>query len=119
MGRIRPAPSTSMASLVAKETKTIKESRTGDERETLHGRKGNKSGRVQNIQLVDLASDAIDFAIKVLYGRRVRFAEFIVQKPARTHTHTHTEKQNDINQTRQRSTIRHRLCGACLHPNQT
>lgn len=36
---------------------------------------------IQNVQLVNFASDAIHFTIEILYGWCIRIAEFVTQKP--------------------------------------
>ena len=41
------------------------------------------AARVQNVQLVNFSSNTIHFSVKVLDGRRIRIAEFIIQEPKR------------------------------------
>lgn len=46
-----------------------------------HRRKRMVSACVQEIKLVNLASDPVEFPVKIFYRRRVAFLEFVGQKP--------------------------------------
>lgn len=53
---------------------------TGQKREPPHRRKRMIAGRVEDIQLVDFAADAVQLAVEVLDGGRVGVLEFAAQK---------------------------------------
>jgi hypothetical protein len=39
------------------------------------------SGSIKNVELVDLITNAVQFPVEVLNGRRVRILELIVEEP--------------------------------------
>lgn len=47
---------------------------------------------VQNVQLVNFTSDPVHFAVEILDGRRIRIAEFVIQKPKNTYVEFNIER---------------------------
>ena len=54
--------------------------RTCHQRESSHGRERIVAGRVEDVEAVRLAADAVELAVEVLDRRRVRVAELVAEE---------------------------------------
>ena len=71
---------------------------TSNKGKPLHGRKRMIARCVENVQLINFASNAVDLAVEVLYRRSVRVVEFVVQKSVVKHIQIgHSGDNNEIN----------------------
>lgn len=53
---------------------------TGDERESLHGRKRIVPGSIEDVEAIDFASDLVHLPVEIFNRRRVAVVEAVVQK---------------------------------------
>jgi len=60
--------------------KHVSDGLTRQEGQSSHRRKRMVSACIQEIKLVNLASDPIEFSMKIFYRRRVALLEFVGQK---------------------------------------
>lgn len=72
------------------------------------------AGRVQNVQLMDLAADAVQFPMEILDGRRVRIDEFVAEKTRNQRRFADTSRAADFGKKGWHRMVLHGAVNICM-----